>query len=144
MIVAVLGEELTGDMSGSTIVSPISLENLTRLFEQLESLQIECHEIVHLAGMSSTECPRAAAEARCVCTPLLVQAIMQSQMTSKPRLTLVSSMAVAPPCGSGVLLTPNRRHFGDLGVWFRLSIPNCAAGSSTCRLTSTIRRRPAY
>ena len=103
VIVAVLGEELADDTPGSTIVSPITLEGLARLFEQLASLQIECHEIVHLAGVGPTECSRAASEARCVSTLLLVQAVMESQMTSKPRLTLVSSMAVAPPCGGGVL-----------------------------------------
>jgi acyl transferase domain-containing protein/NAD(P)-dependent dehydrogenase (short-subunit alcohol dehydrogenase family)/acyl carrier protein len=103
VIVAVLGEEPSGDTPGSTTVSPVSLEGLTRLFEQLASLQIECHEIVHLASVSPTQSPSAASETCCVSVLLLVQAVMQSQMMSKPRLTLVSSMAVAPPCGSGIL-----------------------------------------
>jgi NADPH:quinone reductase-like Zn-dependent oxidoreductase/acyl carrier protein len=104
VITVALGESIGDDTLGSMIVSPVKFDDFVRLFEQLMSLQIECDEIVHLAGVSpSSELSTADWDTRCISTLLLVQALNQVQTTRKPRLTLVTAMAVTSASASGTL-----------------------------------------
>jgi phthiocerol/phenolphthiocerol synthesis type-I polyketide synthase C len=104
VITVTLGESIPGDALGSMIVSPVNFDDFARLFEQLASLQIECDEIVHLAGLSPFGEPATVAcETRCISTLLLVQALNQAQMTGKPRLTLVTAKGMAPSQASDAL-----------------------------------------
>jgi len=105
IITVVLGEAFADETLGPLIVSPVSPEDFSRLFDQLASLQIECDEIVHLAGVAPPGDHLDLGDlqdTRCVSTLLLVQTLMQLP-ASKPRLTLVTSMAVPTPSGAGAL-----------------------------------------
>src|SRR5207302_8100195 len=97
VITVMVGENIPDAALGSMIMSPIDFDDFARLFEQLASLQIECDEIVPLAGLSPFGEPSTVAcETRCISALLLVQALNQAQMTGKPRLTLVTAKGVAP------------------------------------------------
>jgi phthiocerol/phenolphthiocerol synthesis type-I polyketide synthase C len=87
-----------------TVKTGESPYDFSRLVEELRELETDCSEIVHLAGLTPIEdrsCESLAAlqDMRCVSTLLLVQALSRSSLAKKPRLTLVTSQAVAAPSG---------------------------------------------
>ena len=106
VVVAQLGDGFVQAAADRFIVAPDAADDFVRLVAALDAAGHGCDQIVHLAGMTPLAERSAAAlstlqDVRCLSTILLVQALKNAGVAWTPRLTLVTSRAVAPPSGAG-------------------------------------------